>query len=128
MNTRFFTAMTVAAILIIFVFTGQNVLTETTESLAEQTDEVCEILSDDTRQEEGMRLLRSLIEEFDRRSHFLGVFVNDTRIHEIQRAMNRARQLAETGDSSPALEALSDVSKTLKEMAETHRPTWDNIL
>ena len=32
------------------------------------------------------------------------------------------------GDLSPALEALSDLAATLRELAETHRPTWENIL
>ena len=128
MMSRFFSALAVAVLLIFFVTVGQISLGKTAEDLAQQTDEVCDALSDETKKEDGLRLLDELISEFDRRRPVLGIFVNDARIHEIQRGLSRAKQLGEEGDVSPVLEALSDLSKTLKELSETHRPTWENIL
>lgn len=128
MMSRFFSALAVAVFLISFVTVGQVSLGRTAEDLAKQADEVCDALSDENKKEDGLRLLDELISEFDRRRPVLGVFVNDARIHEIQRGLSRAKQLAEEGDVSPVLEALSDLSKTLKELSETHRPTWENIL
>lgn len=128
MMSRFFSAMAVAVFLISFVTVGQISLGRTAEDLAKQADAVCDALSEENKKEDGLRLLDELIAEFDRRRPILGVFVNDARIHEIQRGLSRAKQLAEEGDVSPVLEALSDLSKTLKELSETHRPTWENIL
>ncbi len=128
MMSRLLSALAVATLLIFFVTVGQISLGRTAEDLAKQTDEVCDALSDETKKEDGLRLLDELISDFDRGRPVLGIFVNDARIHEIQRGLFRAKQLAEEGDVSPVLEALSDLSKTLKELSETHRPTWENIL
>ncbi|MBO5213442.1 MAG: DUF4363 family protein [Clostridia bacterium] len=128
MTSRFISALTVALLLISFVTVGQISLGRTAEDLATQADTVCDALSDETTMGEGLRLLDELISEFDRRRPILGVFVNDARIHEIQRGLSRAKELTEEGDVSPALEALTDLSKTLKELSETHRATWENIL
>ncbi len=128
MTSRFISALTVALLLISFVTVGQISLGRTAEDLATQADAVCDALSDETTMGEGLRLLDELIAEFDRRRPILGVFVNDARIHEIQRGLSRAKELAEEGDVSPVLEALTDLSKTLKELSETHRATWENIL
>ena len=128
MTSRFISALTVALLLISFVTVGQISLGRTAEDLATQADTVCDALSDETTMGEGLRLLDELISEFDRRRPILCVFVNDARIHEIQRGLSRAKELTEEGDVSPALEALTDLSKTLKELSETHRATWENIL
>ncbi len=128
MISRFLSAMAVAVALVFFVSVGQNSLAEVAEDLAAQADKVCQALSEDMTEQQGLNLLEDLISDFNRRRPFLGIFVNDARIHEIQRALSRAQQLAGEGDASPALEALTDLSKTLKELSETHRPTWENIL
>ncbi len=128
MKSRFFIALGVAAILVLFVFFGQYSLQKVCEDLSGRADRVSDVLSEESTQAEGMELLKELTKELERRRPFLGVFVNDARIHEIQRALSRAEQLGEEGDISPVLEALADLSKTLKELSETHRPTWENIL
>ncbi|MBO5248732.1 MAG: DUF4363 family protein [Clostridia bacterium] len=128
MISRFLSAIGVAVALVTFVSVSQICLSRTSKDLAEQADEVCSVLSEEGREEEGLRLLEALISDFEHRRPFLGIFVNDARIHEIQRALSRAQQLAGEGDVSPALEALTDLSKTLKELSETHRPTWENVL
>lgn len=128
MISRFLSALGVAVALLFFVSVGQISLGRVAEDLAGQADEVCDVLSEESREEEGLELLDELISDFEHHRPFLGVFVNDARIHEIQRALSRADQLAKEGDVSPALEALSDLSRTLKELSETHRPTWENIL
>lgn len=128
MISRFLSAMAVAFVLVFFVTVGQITLGRVAEDLAEQADEICDVLSEESREEEGLGLLDELISDFDHHRPYLGIFVNDARIHEIQRALSRAEQLAGEGDVSPALEALSDLSKTLKELSETYRPTWENIL
>lgn len=128
MKSRFLWMCAVTALLLLFVTVGQVCLGNVADALALRADEVCDVLSQEDRAEEGMELLGSFISEFEHRRPFLGIFVNDARIHEIQRALSRAEQLAETGDVSPALEALTDLSRALKELSETHRPTWENIL
>ena len=114
MISRFLSAIGVAVALVTFVSVSQICLSRTSKDLAEQADEVCSVLSEEGREEEGLRLLEALISDFEHRRPFLGIFVNDARIHEIQRALSRAQQLAGEGDVSPALEALTDLSKTLK--------------
>ncbi len=128
MKSRFLWTMVVAALLIFFVAVGQTCLEKVADALSLQADEVCDVLSQEEKMAEGMKLLDDFIDEFENRRPFLGIFVNDARIHEIQRALSRAKQLGETGDVSPVLEALSDLSRTLKELSETHRPTWENVL
>ena len=128
MKSRLLSALSVFAVLILFITVCQISLGRFSEELAVQTDKICDALSEPGREEEGIRLLDHLISDFESHRPFFGVFVNDARIHEIQRALSRAKQLANTGDFSPALEALTDLSKTLKELSETHRPTWENIL
>lgn len=128
MISRFLSAVGIAVALVTFVSVSQTCLSRTSENLAKQADEVCIVLSEEGGEEEGMSLLEALISDFEHCRPFLGIFVNDARIHEIQRALSRAQQLAGEGDVSPALEALTDLSRTLKELSETHRPTWENIL
>ncbi len=128
MTSRFFITLAATVVLLIFVFAAQASLSRICEDLAAEADRVEAILSEESTQGEGLERLNALSEEFDRRRPFLGIFVNDARIHEIQRAFSRAKQLGEEGDVSPALEALTDLSKTLKELSETHRPSWENIL
>lgn len=128
MKSRFFWMIAVASVLILFVVVGQTCLEQVANALSSEADEVCDILSQEEKMAEGMKLLDDFIDEFERRRPVLGIFVNDARIHEIQRALSRAKQLGETGDVSPVLEALTDLSRTLKELSETHRPTWENIL
>lgn len=128
MMSRLLAAVSVAVVLIFFVTVAQISLGRTAENLAEQADNACNALSEEGREPEGLRLLDALISDFEKHRPFLGIFVNDARIHEIQRALFRAEQLAEEGDVSPALEALTDLSKSLKELSETHKPTWENIL
>ena len=128
MISRVLAAVTVAFALVFFVFFGQASLSRVCGDLAKEADGVSEALSDQTTQDEGLNRLRVLSEHFEQHRPFLGIFVNDGQIHEIQRALSRAKQLGEEGDVSPVLEALAVLSKTLKELSETHRPTWENIL
>ncbi len=128
MKSRFFCAAAAAVLLVFFVFVGQTALCRTATGLADEADEICRALSDDTRAEEGLERLSGLIRRFSDRRPLLAVFANDSRIHEIDRALSRAEELGREGDLSPALEALSDLAATLRELAETHRPTWENIL
>lgn len=125
---RLWVALTAFALLIGGVVWGQGGLSRVSGELAEKADRVCDALSEKSTEEEGLKLLDELIEDFASRRPFLGIFVNDARIHEIQRALSRARQLGSQGEVSPALEALVDLSKTLKELSETHSPYWENIL
>ena len=128
MKSRFLWMTAVASVLILFVVVGQTCLEKVADALVLQADKVCDVLAQEGKEQEGMELLDAFIDEFEHRRPFLGIFVNDARIHEIQRALSRAKQLGETGDVSPVLEALTDLSRTLKELSETHRPTWENIL
>ena len=128
MISRVLAAVTVAFALVFFVFFCQSSLGRICTDLAEKADRAGEVLSSESTLKEGMELLEELSREFEQHRPFLGVFVNDGQIHEIQRALSRAKQLGEEGDVSPVLEALADLSKTLKELSETHRPTWENIL
>lgn len=128
MKSRFFCAVAAAVILVFFVFVGQTALCRTATGLADEADEVCRALSEDSRANEGLERLSGLIRRFSGLRPFLAAFANDARIHEIDRALSRAEELGREGDFSPALEALSDLAATLRELAETHRPTWENIL
>ena len=128
MKSRFFWMIAVATVLILFVAVGQICLEQVSDALSSQADDVCDLLSQKGREQEGMELLDAFVSEFEHRRPFLGIFVNDARIHEIQRALSRAKRLGEMGDISPAMEALTDISRSMKELSETHRPTWGNIL
>lgn len=125
---RFIAAISAAVLLVSFVFFGQSRLAKTTGELAEKAETVCDALSSEDSQQEGLRMLEEFISDFSRHKPLISVFVNDARIHEIQRALSRAQELSEEGDMSPVLEALSDLAKTLRELSETHRPNWENIL
>ncbi len=126
MTWRLVAALAVAVLLIFGVIGGQTALRHVASDLADDADEVCSALAED-RSEEGMEQLQSLIHLFERRKRFLLIFVNDMKVHEIGRALSRAQQLGEEGDASPALEALSDLSASLRELSETYLPTWENI-
>lgn len=128
MIRRLIAALVAAAGLLFFVFFTQSSLSRVCGNLAKEADAVMELLSDQSTQDEGMNRLRALSEDFEKCRPFLGIFVNDGRIHEVQRALSRGQKLGEEGDVSPVLEALADLSRTLKELSETHRPTWENIL
>lgn len=127
MTGRLIAAIVAAVLLVGFVFVGQTQLARASSHLAEQAESVCHALQEENI-EEGLRLLGELETMFYRQKPIIALFVNDARIHEIQRALSRARQLSEEDDFSPVLEALSDLAKTLRELAETHRPNWENIL
>lgn len=126
MISRFFAALTAAILLVGFVVVGQTCLGKVSKGLAEDSDAVCTAFSEE-KTEEGKALLKDLRREFESSKGFLLLFVNDTRVHEICRALSRAERLSEEGDFSPALEALSDLAATLRELSETHRPMWENI-
>ncbi len=128
MTSRFFAALAVAVLTVSFVVVGEICLGRVADDLAEQADAVSRALSEKSTEEEGLRLLDQLISDFGTYRPFLGIFANDARIHEIRRALFRAQKLGEEGDVSPALEALADLSETLKELSETHKPIWENIL
>lgn len=128
MKIRFFCAVAAALILVFFIFVGHASLFRAATGLADEADEICRMLSDESRTEEGLERLPGLHRRFSDLRPFFAVFANDARIHEIDRALSRAQKLSGGGDLSPALEALSDLSSTLRELAETHRPTLENIL
>ena len=125
---RLIAALTVFVFMCVFIFLAQSGLARISEDLAEKADEVCAALSSEQTAPEGMVLLEELELEFERRRPILGIFVSDVRIHELQRALSRAKKLGKAGDYSPSLEALTDLSRTLRELSETHRPSWENIL
>ena len=124
---RMIGAAAVAVLLIFLVFFGQQYLHGIATDLADFADGMSELLSDE-KGDEGVCSLATLEERFLQKKPWLLFFWNDTRIHEVQRALSRARRLAEEGDWSPALEALSDFSASLRELAATYRPTAENIL
>lgn len=126
MISRFIAALSAAVLLVGFVVVGQSCLGKVAKKLAEDSEGVCAAFSED-KTEEGKKLLKDLREDFESSKGFLLLFVNDARIHEIGRALSRAERLSEDGDLSPALEALSDLAATLRELSETHRPTWENV-
>lgn len=126
MNGRFLVALAVAGVLIFGVTFGQIKLNRVAEDLAAQSDTVCEAFG---REETavGLQALDRLTSSFTEKKSFLLFFANDARVHEILRSLERARRLAEENDLSPALEALSDFSSSLRELSRTHVPTLGNI-
>ncbi|MBO5221305.1 MAG: DUF4363 family protein [Clostridia bacterium] len=127
MNGRGFVTLAVAVILLIGVISGQILLHNISTDLADSAEEIC-ILIGEEQTEVGGERLKALSDHFFQHKKLLLLFLNDSRIHEIQRSLARAQRLAEDGDWSPALEALSDFSTALRELAETHHPTWENVL
>lgn len=126
MTKRFAAALGVAVLLLSFVFFCQHRLLFVATELAEETDGVCALLSEEDP--EGEAALEALLEHFSRHRFFISIFISDTRVHELQRSLYRAQRLNSAGDVSPALEALSDLSQSLREVAVTHVPSWENIL
>lgn len=127
MISRFLSALFAFMLLISFVFLGQRRLTAVSDELCALAHEASVCFSED-RIADGAVALSRLEEMLDRHDLFLAAMINDSRLHEIHRALNRARVLSSAGDPSPVLEALADLSRTLSESAQTHLPTWANIL
>lgn len=127
MISRFLTAISAFLILVSFVIFGQHRLTSVSDELCALACEASVCYAED-RIDDGAVALSRLEEALDRHDLFLAAMINDSRLHEIRRALTRARVLSSAGDTSPVLEALADLSRTLSESAQTLLPTWANIL
>lgn len=127
MISRFLSALFAFLLLISFVIFGQHRLTAVSDELCALAREASVCYSED-RIDDGTLALSRLEEALDRHDLFLAALINDSRLHEIRRALTRAQVLSAAGDPSPVLEALADLSRTLSESAQTLLPTWANIL
>ena len=126
MKTRLILTVCVAAALLIFVILSQAFLEQVATDLVDSAEEICELLRrEDT--EEGEMRLADLLRRFRSDKGMLFLLVNDQRVYELNRSLLRAQTLAEEGEWSPSLEALSDFVSVLREISQTHRPTLTNI-
>ncbi len=127
MKTRLIALISAVVLLVGTVCVLQFRLQTLSEELADNTDRVALLFSEE-KTEEGFALLSDLEQSFSRARPFFGLTVSDAKIHEIDRALFRARRLGEEGETSPVLEALSDLAEIFRELSETHSPKWENIL
>ena len=126
MKTRLILTACVAVLLLIFVILSQVFLEQVATDLVDSAEEICELLrTEDT--EEGEKRLADLLRRFRSDKGMLFLLVNDQRVYELNRSLLRAQTLAEEGEWSPSLEALSDFVSVLREISQTHRPTLTNI-
>lgn len=124
---RLIGALVGMAVLLSGVIFGQITLHNIATDLADNADAVC-LLFSEKNEKDGIVELEKLAKLFDRRKKVLLLFLNDARVHELHRSVTRSLRLAKTQEWSPALEALSDFAAAMRELAETHHPTTENIL
>ncbi len=127
MKKRLIALCSAAAVLISTVCVLQFRLQSLSEKLANKTDEISALFAQE-RVDEGLAALSDFDKEFACYRPFFGLTVSDSKIHEIDRALFRARRLGEEGETDPVLEALSDLAEIFRELSETHSPEWENIL
>ena len=116
-----------AVILLSSVIFGQKYLHDVLTDIAESADRVCVFLAEN-KGLEGEAALQALLHDFERHKKVLLLFLNDVRVHELHRSVTRSLRLVEVRDFSPALEAMSDFAASLRELADTHHPTAENVL
>ena len=116
-----------AVLLLLSVVFGQIYLHNVLTNIAQRADAACVLLAE-KKEAEGEEAIRSLVTAFEEKKKVLLLFLNDARIHELHRSALRSLRLAEIGEFSPALEALSDFAAAVRELSDTHHPTAENIL
>ncbi len=127
MKKRFIALLSATAVLVCTVCVLQSRLQVLSEKLANKTDEIALFFAQE-KTDLGLVALSDFTEELARYRPFFGLAVSDSEIHEIDRALFRARRLGEAGETDPVLEALSDLAEIFRELSETHSPRWENIL
>ena len=126
MKTRLIWTACAALVLLVFVISSQLFLERVATNLVDSAEEICGLLATEST-EEGERKLEDLLRRFRNDKWVFFIFVNDDRVYELNRSLTRAQALAEEGEWSPSLEALSDFVSVLREIAQTHRPNLTNI-
>ena len=126
MKTRLIWTACAALVLLVFVISSQLFLERVATNLVDSAEEICGLLATEST-EEGERKLEDLLRRFRNDKWVFFIFVNDVRVYELNRSLTRAQALAEEGEWSPSLEALSDFVSVLREIGQTHRPNLTNI-
>jgi len=127
MTLRIVILIFVGFFLVTGVIQGQCMLNRIATNLAEEAETVCRSFEKEDLVG-GREKLEALTGRYAECRQVLLIFLNDVRVYEIGRSLQRARRLAEAEDLSPAMEALSDFACALRELTETHLPNWENIL
>ncbi len=102
MKKRFIALLFAAAVLVCAVCVLQSRLQVLSEKLANKTDEIALLFAQE-KTDLGLVALSDFTEELARYRPFFGLTVSDSEIHEIDRALFRARRLGEAGEIDPVL-------------------------
>lgn len=127
MNRRVLAATAAALLLLMAVLGGQWFLNRSGQVLTELAEQTREAFSAGET-EKGKQLLADLSSELESRRFFLSLLVNNSRIHELDRAISRAENLCIMGETSLVLEELADLSEALSDLSAVFRVSAENIL
>lgn len=127
MTLRAVLFLAVCVLLLFGVVAGQIALEGITRSLGERTEEILGLLSDGDLSR-ASDCFGDLAEEFGEKKPILLILTHDGQVYGLERTLKGIRGNFARGDAASVAGELETFLGLLREMGETHRPNWENIL
>lgn len=127
MTLRAILFLAVCVLLLFGVVAGQIALEGITRSLGERTEEILGLLSDGDLSR-ASDCFGDLAEEFGEKKPILLILTHDGQVYGLERTLRSVRGNLLRQDSPSAAGEMENFLGLLREMGETHRPNWENIL